>query len=272
VTYSNRFARFLGLAAGLLCLPMAAHAQGVHVALVPADTTVAPGSEFSLRLSVTQSGSAFNGYEGVVAYDPGALTFEQLSPISLQESAYFKDVCGNTFHQFLTYADSMKITDVLLCANQSLTGPGGLYKIKFLASTTSSVTQVRVARIRFVNAGFRVLPVFTADAIVRIGTPIDAPPAARDERLLRLEAFPNPFNPTTLLRVESGRTGPQALVVRDALGHPVRLLQRGSFPAGVRQVVFDGRDDSGAKLASGFYLAVLTTPGHTAVERLLLLK
>ena len=268
---ATRF-RAVAAAAGVLCVAMPAHALGVHVGIVPSDTTVAPGSEFSLLLSVTQSGSAFNGYEAVVAYDPGALTFEQLSPISLQEAAYFKDVCGTTFHQFLTYADSMKITDVLLCSGQSLTGPGRLYKIKFQASTQTSVTQVRIARIRFVNAGFRVQPVLSADAIVRIGTPSDAPPAAVDERLLRLEALPNPFNPTTVLRVESGREGAQALVVRDALGRPVRVLQRGHFPAGVRQVVFDGRDDSGARLASGLYLAVLSAPGGTAVERLLLLK
>src|SRR5438445_13890395 len=73
------------LAAVLAGGPVTAVAQGVKVALLPATQTVAPGAEFDLSMEVTVAGSAFNGFDAYIGYDPAALTLIPLSPISLQE-------------------------------------------------------------------------------------------------------------------------------------------------------------------------------------------
>src|SRR5689334_19609432 len=75
-------------------------AQGVTVALSPAAQTVAPGDTFNLELDVTLTGSQFNGFDAIIAYDPAAVTFLPRSPLSLQEGSYMRGACGNTFHLF----------------------------------------------------------------------------------------------------------------------------------------------------------------------------
>src|SRR5512143_2432122 len=93
-----------------------AHA-GVEVALSPASLTVTPGSEFDLEIRVTSAGSSFNGFDAVVGYDPAALTFLPASPLSLQQGCLMTGecsaACGNTFHQFSSGGDSLRVNDVL---------------------------------------------------------------------------------------------------------------------------------------------------------------
>src|SRR5262245_3824227 len=90
----------------LAAMPGAAHAAaGVKVALLPATLSVAPGAEFDLSMEVTRSGSNFNGFDAYVGWDPAALTFVPLSPISQQEGTYFSSACSNRFHLFHAGAD-----------------------------------------------------------------------------------------------------------------------------------------------------------------------
>lgn len=260
------------LAAALVAVaPMrTARAQGVHVALAPTDSTVTPGATFELHIEVTEAGSLFNAYDAVVEYDPSALTFLPMSPLSLQEGSYMKTACGNTFHRFLAQGDSLTIAHSLLCYQIALPGPGLLYRLRFRASTTPQFTQVRFRSILFYNAGFYVNPVIASDALVRIGTMSDAaPPAAPGARL---RAAPNPFNPSTTITVETSTAAMQALWVRDVAGRPVRLLQRDRFAAGSRTVEWDGRDDRGRSLPAGVYMVTLDAGEHRAAHRIVLVK
>src|SRR5512145_2614324 len=117
-----------------LCAVSPAHAA-VRVALTPALQTVAPGSDFDVFVDVTEAGSAFNGFDLVVGYDPAALTFLPLSPTTLQQGCLMtgacSGACGNTFHVFGAAGDSLAVSDVLLCNQFSLTGPGRIYKLRF---------------------------------------------------------------------------------------------------------------------------------------------
>jgi flagellar basal-body rod modification protein FlgD len=51
------------------------------------------------------------------------------------------------------------------------------------------------------------------------------------------------------------------LEVTDVRGRAVRRIPLGERPAGEGSFVFDGRDDAGAPLPAGVYLATLETPG-----------
>jgi hypothetical protein len=231
----------------LLCLFVAtpAIAAGVHVALTPAVAEVEPDSDFTLELTVTEADASFNGFDAVVEYDPVVLTFLPTAPIGLQQGDLMTGACGNTFHRFQAAGDSLVISDVLLCAAQSLTGPGQIYRLKFHAGpgVTSTFVRLRPPRTRFYNAGLYVLPVETADAEVRIGSAVGVdPPPAGDG--LSLRAYPNPARAGVALRIEDDRAGRQSVAIYDARGRLVRSFPRPTRPRGSRNLSWDGRDRS----------------------------
>ena len=134
----------LGLALAILFAAGAPVARaGITVALDPPTQSVAPGAEFDVFVAVTQAGSSFNAFDAVIGFDPAALTLLQLSPLSLQEGALMTAACPSTFHRFTPGADRATIADVLLCEGQSVTGPGQIYRLRFRASNTSQITNVR---------------------------------------------------------------------------------------------------------------------------------
>jgi hypothetical protein len=86
-------------------------------------------------------------------------------------------------------------------------------------------------------------------------------------RPLRLEAGPNPFNPTTTLRFSLPEAGPVRLQVVDLAGRRVAVLRDGPLAAGFHAVTWQPR-----ALASGVYLARLEAGSRTATTRLLLVE
>lgn len=65
--------------------------------------------------------------------------------------------------------------------------------------------------------------------------------------------FPNPFNPTTTIAYQLPEAAQVVLNVFDLQGHLVRNLIHESQNAGYHQLIWNGRDESGALVASGAY-------------------
>lgn len=84
--------------------------------------------------------------------------------------------------------------------------------------------------------------------------------------------WPNPFNPETRLPLSLDAAADVELTVHDLLGRTVRTLVDGPLAAGEHQLVWDGRDGSGAPLASGVYFARLATARGAQTQRLLLVR
>ncbi len=249
----------LGIAA-----PRVATAQGVKVALLPAAQSVAPGSDFTLSLEVTRAGSPFNAFDAYIGYDPAALTLLPTVPISQQEGSYFVAGCASRFHQFRPGADRDTITDVLLCAATSLTGPGQIYKLRFHASNTAQVTTVRfLPGLQFYNGGLYVNPDSSSDALIGIGVSVTSAPVTVSSPRVSLVAAPNPVHGRVELRLVTDRRGGQRLDIADVQGRVVRRLGGGEFPAGARVVSWDACDDSGRAVQPGRYTATLRVPGRT---------
>ena len=84
---------------------------------------------------------------------------------------------------------------------------------------------------------------------------------------------PNPFNPQTTIRYDVLRDGYVAIIVYNMLGQRVRTLYDG-FRSQRRnyEVQWDGRDESGHRVASGVYLYRLTADGFSQTKRMLLVK
>lgn len=247
-----------------LSLPSASVAgAAVHLAMLPESLLVAPGDTVMLELRVPLAGSAFNGYDAIVEYDPSRLTFLPASPLSQQEGPDMKNACGNTFHVFRAGGDSLSISHVLLCANLSLTGPSVLYRLRFRTALTPGATHVRLRRAQFYLAGTYVNPCVTADAFVSWGGVLGTAPDPVVRRLA-LTARSNPSAREQWLDLVSPDAGPQRLLVYDPAGRLVRHLDSGHHPAGRRSVRWDGRSDAGARVPPGLYIARLEAGGATA--------
>ncbi len=73
--------------------------------------------------------------------------------------------------------------------------------------------------------------------------------------------YPNPFNASTHLRFALSVEADVGIAVYNVAGQRVRQLVEGPAPAGVHEVVWDGRGDGGASAASGVYVAVMEARG-----------
>ncbi|MFN2373925.1 MAG: T9SS type A sorting domain-containing protein, partial [Cyclonatronaceae bacterium] len=80
-------------------------------------------------------------------------------------------------------------------------------------------------------------------------------------------AYPNPFNPTTVIPYETGLAGQVTIRVYDILGRLVSTLYNGPQSAGKHQVRFDA-----AGLTSGKYLVRMEAPGYNQTRAVTLLK
>jgi ligand-binding sensor domain-containing protein len=66
--------------------------------------------------------------------------------------------------------------------------------------------------------------------------------------------YPNPFNPTTTIRYELSKSTQVILNIYDTLGQEVRTLVNERQTAGLKSVVWDGRDAAGQAVSSGVYI------------------
>lgn len=93
-----------------------------------------------------------------------------------------------------------------------------------------------------------------------------APTAAERGSLAVLGAIP--FRDRVALRLVTPRTGTVRVQVMDAAGRLVRTLVDGAWPAGARDLAWDGRDDDARTLRPGLYFVRATGPGLDARRKL----
>jgi len=268
--------RTSGLAALALVAALATAAPParatVSVGLTPASQTVTPGTDFDVFFDAVSAGASFNGFDAVVSYDPAALTLVPLAPTSLQQGCLMTGgcsaACGSTFHLFSAAGDSLSVSDVLLCDQIFLTGPGHLYKLRFHASNTPQITHVRVRRTNFYNAGVFVTPVSTADATIGIGITLGVGPAGPiGPGRVRVE--PNPSFGRVAFVNEGGDAGLDAIEILDLQGRVVRALVPGG--AAAARMTWDGRDAHGVPVPPGVYHARIHRGDQMQLTRVVLL-
>jgi hypothetical protein len=102
------------------------------------------------------------------------------------------------------------------------------------------------------------------------GTSIESGDSQRGTGIELHPAYPNPFNPSTVVgfQLSGSHMGtPVHLAVYDVLGREVAVLVDGPMPAGSHSVTFDA-----SNLASGIYLVRLEVDGNVLTNRVTLLK
>jgi hypothetical protein len=87
-----------------------------------------------------------------------------------------------------------------------------------------------------------------------------------------LSSFPNPFNPSTTLRVAVPHDEEAEVAVFNILGQMVKTLFAGVLRSGIQQIRWEGLNDHGVPVSSGIYIARLKTKSTLVSTKLLLLK
>ncbi len=85
-------------------------------------------------------------------------------------------------------------------------------------------------------------------------------------------AYPNPFNPSTTIRVDMAANENVSLIVYNVLGQKVKTLYNGVMEQGPHYFKWNGKDNSGAAVASGLYFYQLKSSNGIQTKRMLLMK
>jgi len=88
--------------------------------------------------------------------------------------------------------------------------------------------------------------------------------------------YPNPFNPSTTISFEiperEDATQNVVLTIYDVRGRQVRMLIDQDLEPGRHTIAWNGRDDRGAKVASGIYLYTLLAGDRRFTRKMSILK
>lgn len=197
---------------------------------------------------------------GGVVYRGAAL------PAWLQGHYFFADFC-----QASPYIWSFRVAGGVVTEFTDWTAtlqPEGGPALAFLACiTVDALGEMYLVEMRTTNGKiYRIVP--------HEATAVDDPPSAASAgaALHLSEGAPNPFPGSTKFFLELTRATEVAIAVHETTGRLVRTLRFGRLPSGSHTLSWDGRDEKGAKLASGTYFVRATSAGHTIARRVTLLR
>lgn len=83
----------------------------------------------------------------------------------------------------------------------------------------------------------------------------------------KIENYPNPFNPETIIRYQITKSGPVSIRVYDITGKEIMTLVNEEKSRGRYEVKFDA-----SRLASGIYFYRITANGFNAIKKMILMK
>ncbi|MFN0159271.1 MAG: glycoside hydrolase domain-containing protein [Bacteroidota bacterium] len=167
---------------------------------------------------------------------------------------------------------------MFLVTPDSLPADGGLVTLHWSVANAQSV---------FLNGGIGEVP-SSGSRTERITDPVSftltasgnagsqeyeaAVSLARPKDYFLYDNFPNPFNPTTMIRYTVSVLTEVSLVIYDILGRQVRMLHKEIMQPGSKVVEWDGRDDNGQPQSSGTYIFRFTADGFVEARKMVLLK
>ena len=85
-------------------------------------------------------------------------------------------------------------------------------------------------------------------------------------------AYPNPFNPSTTIRVDMARSQRASLVIYNVLGQKVKVLFDGVMKKGSYKFIWNATDEQGNRVASGLYFYQLKTANGIQTKAMVLMK
>lgn len=85
--------------------------------------------------------------------------------------------------------------------------------------------------------------------------------------------YPNPFNPSTTIKFHVPSQSPVSIKIFDIVGREIRTLIGGTpYQAGNHQVLWDGKDNAGATVATGTYFYRMDADNFSVTRKMMVLK
>ena len=84
--------------------------------------------------------------------------------------------------------------------------------------------------------------------------------------------YPNPFNPTTVIRFSLDTAKKVKLEIFNVKGAKVKTIINEKLDAGDHQVLWDGTNQMNHQVASGIYFYKMTAGNYEKINKMLLLK
>ena len=109
----------------------------------------------------------------------------------------------------------------------------------------------------------------TSDTIYRAVSQLDL---THIKTIQLFQNYPNPFNSETTLNFQLTKQSWVNLNIYDTLGREIRTLLNALKSKGYHNIFWDGKDNSGKKVASGLYLYKLTTDNYSDIKKMILLQ
>ena len=246
-----------------------------------AHVQVAPGEHVAVDVSLYNEKNV-SAVSLALDYGPQYLTFDSASFIATRgEAAMTKSVQFNSSEKklwtLLTYGEVSPLAP----------GTGVLTRLYFTADDAAPETDVEIdtttyfsiantyVNLTAAEGSLQFTPFFDYGLVqIRLSTDVND---ITDESNLPTQYslaqnYPNPFNPTTIIEFGLPTAGDVRLDVFNILGQRVTTLVDQFLPAGVHQVTFNGKTDSGRPLASGVYFYRLSADGFTESHKMVLVK
>jgi protocatechuate 3,4-dioxygenase beta subunit len=161
-----------------------------------------------------------------------------------------------------------------------VTGPDGVYALS--AAAGDYILQAgKLGYGTAFNGGARsaeeAVPVRLENGSVEVNFSLSAasavpPGPALPDRMTLDGNYPNPFNPSTLIRFSLPTAGKARLTVLDSRGRTLRVLRDGASTAGRHQALWDARDGSGRAVPSGLYFYRLETESGRRTGKMILIR
>ena len=269
----GRWTAVLVAAAIVFCLiaPPRAVAGDLPVSLFPPDSWIETGDLCTLQVRVNDVVDSVSCMEIFIRFDPALLEVE-----TAREGRLYQESPFTTFFDWdLVAPDTVSAIDCVLGYRTCVITPGELVMFVFRGiADGKAAVKVTTARLWDVDRAPLITEI-AGGANIQIGNVTGENPEVPARGFLA--NHPNPFNPSTSILLfipwdgmGSGGTLKTRLSIFDSRGALVRLLFDGQAEAGINRFAWDGRNDSGADVASGIYYATART-GTEVYERKLVI-
>jgi hypothetical protein len=246
-----------------------------------ADVQVTPGDEVAVDVSLYNEKNLAS-VSVALDYGPQYLTFDSAAFVGTRgEAAMTKSVQFNSGEKklwaLLTFGDDTPLAP----------GSGVLTRLYFTADEAAPDTDVEIDSTTYFNIANTYVNLTTADGslqitpfftygLVQIRLTTDVNDITDESNLPTqyqlAQNYPNPFNPSTVIQFSLPTAGDVHLDVFNILGQRVSRLVDQYLPAGVHQVTFSGKTDSGRPLASGVYFYRISVGNFTDSRKMVLVK
>ena len=115
--------------------------------------------------------------------------------------------------------------------------------------------------------------VFEDTSVIAVTTDVeDEIGSTLPDTYMLTQNYPNPFNPSTTIEYSLPVRSDVIIEILNVLGQRVKRLVDEEQAAGNYQVIWDSRNESGQRVATGIYFYRLTADGFTKTKKMLLLR